>query len=72
LIDNRYLGAKSSTTEARFSSPTVVFRWPLLSGAVAPNARIKAVLNAQTFGSIGDGVRGVTTRVIQLGAKPNF
>jgi hypothetical protein len=29
-------------------------------------------LNAQTFGSIGDGVRGVTTRVIQLGAKLNF
>ncbi len=29
-------------------------------------------LTAQTFGSIGGGVRGVTTRVIQLGAKFSF
>jgi hypothetical protein len=29
-------------------------------------------LNNQTFGTIGGGVRGVTTRVIQLGAKLNF
>jgi hypothetical protein len=29
-------------------------------------------LNSQTFGTIGGGVRGVTTRVIQLGAKLNF
>lgn len=29
-------------------------------------------LTSQTFGSIGGGVRGVTTRVIQLGAKLNF
>ena len=29
-------------------------------------------LQAPTFGSVGDGVQGVTTRVIQLGAKLNF
>ena len=29
-------------------------------------------LNSPTFGAIGGGVRGVTTRVIQLGAKLNF
>lgn len=29
-------------------------------------------LTSQTFGAIGGGVRGVTTRVIQLGAKFNF
>lgn len=29
-------------------------------------------LNSQNFGKIGGGVRGVTTRVIQLGAKLNF
>jgi outer membrane receptor protein involved in Fe transport len=29
-------------------------------------------LNSQTFGTIGGGVRGVTTRVIQLGAKLSF
>ncbi len=29
-------------------------------------------LTSQTFGSVGGGVRGVTTRVIQLGAKLNF
>jgi hypothetical protein len=29
-------------------------------------------LNSQTFGTIGGGVRGVTTRVIQLGAKLYF
>ena len=29
-------------------------------------------LNSATFGSIGGGVSGITTRVIQLGAKLNF
>jgi len=35
-------------------------------GTVDLNAR------SQTFGSIGGGVQGITTRVIQLGAKLNF
>jgi len=29
-------------------------------------------LNSQTFGTVGGGVRGVTTRVVQLGAKLYF
>ena len=29
-------------------------------------------LNSQTFGTIGGGVRGVTTRVVQLGGKLYF
>jgi hypothetical protein len=29
-------------------------------------------LKSATFGSIGGGVSGITTRVIQLGAKLNF
>ena len=29
-------------------------------------------IRSQTFGSIGGGVTGITTRVIQLGAKLNF
>jgi len=33
---------------------------------------VSLALNSQTFGSIGGGVRGVTTRVIQLGAKLYF
>lgn len=36
-----------------------------------PNT-VDLALNSQTFGSIGGGVRGITTRVIQLGAKLNF
>lgn len=33
---------------------------------------VDLALNSQTFGAIGGGVRGVTTRVIQLGAKLYF
>ncbi|HWB96895.1 MAG TPA: hypothetical protein VG672_09340, partial [Bryobacteraceae bacterium] len=29
-------------------------------------------LNSATFGSVGGGIRGITTRVIQLGAKLYF
>jgi hypothetical protein len=29
-------------------------------------------LRSVTFGSVGGGVQGITTRVIQLGAKLNF
>ena len=36
-----------------------------------PNT-VDLALNSQTFGSIGGGVRGITTRVIQLGAKLYF
>jgi hypothetical protein len=33
---------------------------------------VDANLNSGTFGSIGGGVSGITTRVIQVGAKLNF
>ena len=33
---------------------------------------VSVALNSATFGSIGGGVSGITTRVIQLGAKFNF
>jgi hypothetical protein len=29
-------------------------------------------VRSQTFGAIGGGVQGITTRVIQIGAKLNF